>query len=160
MPAFAYKLRFGRLILIPRTYQETRKPLFVRHVLLQGHYVIWPVPFRHFPLAHLSLIAGTATHDKLWQRWEVTTNIGWLPKWIGNGVPGGDRDLIEGLSRQFSGGTPKTTKTLSQYTRSKGTSRDRRKKWEVLVRDVPWEPLKLSYYKQVDMHHTHTICFL
>jgi len=66
MPTFAYKLRFGHLILIPHIYQETRKPLLVRHVLPQGHYIIWPVPFRHFPLAHLPLGAGTATHDKLW----------------------------------------------------------------------------------------------
>jgi hypothetical protein len=34
-------------------------------------------------------------------------------------MTGGDRDLIEGLSRYFSGGTPKTTKNLSQYAQSR-----------------------------------------
>jgi len=55
MPTFAYKLRFVHLILIFRIDHESRKLLLLRHVLPQGHYIIWPVPFRHFLLVHLLL---------------------------------------------------------------------------------------------------------
>jgi hypothetical protein len=100
MPTFAHKRRFGHLILRPRIYQETRKPLSVWHVL--------PLVIMLYD-QYLFVISRWLIYQKF------TKNIGLLPEWIGNGVTGGDRDLIEGLSRHFSGGTPKTTKNLSQY---------------------------------------------
>jgi len=68
MRTFAHERPFSHLILRPRIYQETRKPLFVWHVLPQGHYVIWPAPFRHFPLAHL---------PKIYQNVWLITRMNW-----------------------------------------------------------------------------------